>query len=98
MGTTTSLQISGELGLKVLCERCEKAHELSPTAMLMVIRALQLGDLQKVTGKGVENLCLADTFTPSTMEEWQPRFDSKTVVQIDERRWKDKRWTRMVAA
>lgn len=83
--------------MKVFCNYCERAHELSPTAMLMVIRALQSGDLQKVTGKGVENLCLADTFTPTTMVEWQPRFDSKTVVQIDERRWKDKRWVKVAA-
>lgn len=83
--------------MKVLCNYCEKAHELSPTAMLMVIRAMQSGDLQKVTGKGVESLCLADTFTPTTMAEWQPRFDSKTVVQIDERRWKDKRWIKVAA-
>jgi hypothetical protein len=73
--------------VKVKCEGCGGFHDVSPTAMAVIISAFQDGDLQEVTGEGVNPLCLGGAFTPETMEKWRRRMATKTVVTFDEDRW-----------
>lgn len=77
----------GTRRMRVRCGGCGGWHALSPTAMAVVIRAFQDGDLQEVTKDGVVPLCLHDAFTEDTMTEWSKRLDRKTVVTIDNQKW-----------
>jgi hypothetical protein len=58
--------------------------------MAIIIWSYQRGDLQRVTGKGVESRCFGDAFTPETMNAWRNRFDRKTVVVFDRTQWTHK--------
>lgn len=71
--------------MRVKCEGCGSWHSVSPTAMLMIIDALQHGDLQRMTGKGVRPLCLGDALTPEAVALQQK--EKKTVVKFDKERW-----------
>lgn len=73
--------------MKVRCDGCGGFHDVSPTAMAVIITAMQEGDLQRVTGKGVVPLCLGDIFTPDTLAKWRHRLESKTVIAFDGDRW-----------
>jgi hypothetical protein len=77
--------------VKVKCEGCLAWHNVSPTAMAIIIYAMQSGDLQRVTRKGIRNLCLGDALNPDTLHEWRHRLDSKSVVQFDDQQWTDGR-------
>lgn len=73
--------------MKVKCDACGRFHEVSPTGMAVIISAFQDGDLQRVTGKGVEPTCLGDVFTPETLRRWRRKMDTKTVIVFDRNRW-----------
>lgn len=73
--------------MKVKCDGCGSFHTVSPTAMAVIIRAFQRGDLQRVTTQGVDTLCLGDAFDDETMGRL--RMDAKTVVTFDGRKWTD---------
>lgn len=73
--------------MQVKCEGCGGFHAVSPTGMAVIIQCLQQGDLQRVTGSGVEPLCLGGAFTPETIRAWRGRIKGKVVVAFDESRW-----------
>ena len=73
--------------MKVKCDGCGSFHSVSPTAMAVIIYAFQDGDLQKVTAKGVESVCLGAVFTPDTLARWRRKIDAKTVIAFDQGRW-----------
>lgn len=82
--------------MKVKCEGCGKHHAVSPTAMAIIIQAFQRGDLQRMTGEGVAQLCLGGAFSPDTMQTWQ--MNTKTVVTFDHTQWTDKERSEETAA
>lgn len=62
----------------VQCRGCDKYHKLSPIALAIVVEAYQEGDLQRMTGRGVEPDCLAGSFTDervATFRKKNPRND-----------------------
>lgn len=71
--------------MRVKCDGCGSYHTVSPTAMAVIIRAFQRGDLQRMTGNGIDPLCLGDAFDDDTMRNL--RMDNKTVVSFDSRKW-----------
>lgn len=76
----------GGYSLKIHCEGCGSWHTASPTAMAVIISAFQRGDLQQVTGKGVEVLCMGDALTPETVAA-QAKQGKKTVISFDRTRY-----------
>lgn len=42
----------------VKCAFCNHDHDLTPTRMTEVIAAFQRGEMQRITGKGLESQCL----------------------------------------
>lgn len=76
--------------MKLKCEGCGGFHVVSPTAMLIIIDAFQLGELQRVTGQGIVSLCVGNALTPETVTKARKK-DSNTVVAFDEQRWDGKK-------
>lgn len=74
--------------MRVKCVGCGSWHTVSPTAMVVIIDALQEGELQRMTGKGVLPLCLGDALTPESVAK--QRKETRTVVSFDTERWAGK--------
>lgn len=72
--------------MRVKCAGCGSFHVVSPTAMVIIIAAFQEGELQQMTGKGVEPLCLGDALTGPAIAK-QTRRNTKAVVSIDGTKW-----------
>jgi hypothetical protein len=70
--------------VKILCAADDQWHELTPTAMAIIIEAFQDGDLQHIyrpTGGGlsVENLCILEGLTDERLEKFRTRYPGNTV-------------------
>lgn len=58
------------VGVKIYCANSNEWHDLSPTAMAIIIEAFQEGDLQRVnTIPGVTGRMATITVTPSCLLE-----------------------------
>lgn len=67
----------------VKCDGCEHFHTISPTAMAVIIRAFQDGDLQTVTKSGIEPKCLRDSFSEDRLSAIRKARGPKSVITFD---------------
>ena len=65
--------------MKVECA-CGKWHELSPTALALVVRAFIEGDLQTVSPGLIDPLCLLDAFTPERVAEIRSKYKGNALT------------------
>src|SRR5262245_558406 len=59
---------------------CGDWHELTPTAMAVVILAFQNGDIQEVRKNGVQPICMAGAFSPENVNLIQTRYQGRTIT------------------
>lgn len=64
--------------MKIECA-CGKWHELSPTALVLVVRAFIEGDLQTVS-PFIDPLCLMDAFTPERVLDIRTRYKGNSIT------------------
>lgn len=65
--------------MTIECE-CGNFHGLTPTAMALLIKAYQEGDMQTVGPGGVRGLCMADAFTDERVNDIGKRYPGRAVV------------------
>jgi len=67
--------------MKLLCV-CKKWHDVSPTAMAVVIEAFIDGDLQTVDMPkegGIKAICMLNAFTEERMVEFRRRYQKNAM-------------------
>lgn len=71
--------------MKVECG-CNEYHDLTPTAMIVVITAFQEGELQVVKGKsGIVSSCLFAAFTPERIRRVEACYPGRKLsIEVSE--------------
>jgi hypothetical protein len=71
--------------VKVECG-CGAWHDLTPTAMIVVINAFQEGELQVVKGKdGIVSSCLFAAFTPDRIQRIEACYPGRKLsIEVSE--------------
>lgn len=65
--------------MKIQCT-CGNWHELSPTALVVVIRAFIDGDLQTVSGAlGIAPICITEAFTPTRVAAIKDTYKGNSI-------------------
>lgn len=65
--------------MKIECP-CGKYHDMTPTALMVVIQAFQEGDLQKIEGrKGIMALCMLQALTEERVTAMQFRYPGRRI-------------------
>lgn len=59
--------------MMVMCT-CGEWHDVSPTALLVVVQAFVDGDMQRVTKKGVLPACMAEAFTDDRVKAFTAKY------------------------
>lgn len=67
--------------MNVLCDFCNYNHEMTPTQMKAIIETIQDGDLQVVTGKGVQTKCL--NMVPVVQDRRDARQKKVTIRSVN---------------
>lgn len=65
--------------MKIQCA-CGNWHDLSPTALVLVIRAFIEGDLQTVSPGLIAPICIKEAFTESRVADIKNRYRDNTIA------------------
>ena len=61
----------------VQCVKCGDWHNFSPLGMVIVIHALQTGELLRITGEGVITDCLTGAFSDENIATFTKRYPKR---------------------
>lgn len=64
--------------MRVRCV-CGDWHDLSTTALALVISAYQSGDMQRINKNGVESVCLSTAFTNARIAQFSARYPGNAI-------------------
>lgn len=59
---------------------CGNWHALTPTALAVVIKAYQEGDMQTVATDGVQSVCMENAFSNDRIAETQKRYPGRAIT------------------
>lgn len=71
--------------MKIYCAHSNNWHDVTPTAMAIIIEAFQDGDLQRAVPQlggwaSIENLCILDAITDERLEKFRTRYPGNTIT------------------
>lgn len=72
--------------MKLQCP-CGKWHDMSPTALAIVVSAFARGDMQRVTDKGIRVFCFRSAFTSITAKHMARSIKPNQTISIDGQHW-----------
>ncbi len=58
---------------------CGDFHNMTPTAMIVVIRSYQKGELQRVTKSGIYPTCMEEAFSNENVAFIQQRYEGRGI-------------------
>lgn len=64
--------------MKIQCA-CGSWHELSPTALVLVVRAFIDGDLQTVSPGLIAPICIKEAFTKARVADIQDKYKGNSI-------------------
>ncbi len=88
MGGTGSFTCLGVFSMRVRCGMGDDTHlhDVSPTALAIVLEAIRTGELIKIGPDGVTLQCYKEAFTQLNVNSAVVRYGAKNVIRFDRKR------------